>query len=70
MSIEYKGYDIVSDGTYGYFHVKCQGKGSVHNQLRGQYTTSAQAKTGIDIFLGSQPAKVEKKGTAKDGKAD
>lgn len=70
MSVEYKGYDIVSDGTYGYFHIKCRGKGSVHNKLRGSYTTTASAKIGVDVFLANQSEKVVKKGTVKDGKAD
>lgn len=51
MSLEYKGYQIVSDGTYGYKEIKPMGKGSVHLSLRGKFTNERIAKVAIDTHL-------------------
>lgn len=67
---EYKGYNIVSDGTYGFKEIKAIGKGSVHKELRGKFTHGSGAMKHIDQFLESQPAKVTKKEKVKDGKDD
>lgn len=48
---EYRGYAIEGDGTYGQKVIKPIGKGSVHLNLRGSYTTVAFAKRAIDVFL-------------------
>jgi hypothetical protein len=48
---EYRGYAIENDGTYGQKVIKPVGKGSVHLNLRGSYTTEAFAKRAIDVFL-------------------
>lgn len=49
--IEYKGYRIVSDGTFGYKQIKPYGKtGSVPKPLRGNFTASAEAIKCIDNF--------------------
>ena len=64
--MEYKGYDIVGDGTYGHKLIKAIGKGSVHLELRGSYTNSNFAQTAIDQFLANNPAK---KGAVKDGES-
>lgn len=50
MQEEYNGYLIVSDGTYGMKEIKPIGKGSVHLQLRGKYTSSTLAKAAIDLY--------------------
>jgi hypothetical protein len=48
--LEYRGYLIVGDGTYGYKEIKPAGKGSVHLSLRGAYTTAVFAKKAIDMY--------------------
>lgn len=66
--LEYKGYGIVGDGTFGYKEIKVIGKGSVHLELRDQkFTNSKQAELAIDSFLAKQPKKATKKETKKDG---
>lgn len=59
-TVEYKGYQIVADGTYGFKEIKPVGKGSVHLSLRGKYSNVRLAQLAID-------AHVSKKGEA-DGK--
>lgn len=51
MSVEYKGYQIANDGTYGFKEIKPLGKGSVHMSLRGKFTNDRIAKVAIDTFL-------------------
>lgn len=55
--MEYKGYMIVSDGTYGMKEIKPSGKGSVHNELRGKFTSTSLAMKSIDRFLSENPPK-------------
>lgn len=59
MSLEYKGYQIVGDGTFGNYLIKPLGKGSVHLSLRGTYTSSGVAKRSIDQY---ESKKVDKGG--------
>lgn len=69
--LEYKGYAIVGDGSYGYKSIKPIGKGSVHLELRNsRFTNDGFAKRAIDAFLAKQPEKVVKKKEAKDDKND
>ena len=49
--MEYKGYSVEGDGTFGYKKIKPVGKGSVHLALRGSYTTPKEACDAIDRFL-------------------
>ena len=49
--MEYKGYKIEGDGTFGYSEIKPIGKGSVHLSLRGSYTTPTFAMKHIDAYL-------------------
>lgn len=49
--MEYEGYKIESDGTFGYQHIKPLGKGSVHMSLRGAYTCKVEASKAIDKYL-------------------
>jgi|TARA_R110000796_G_scaffold103981_3_gene213490 hypothetical protein len=49
--MEYKGYKIEGDGTYGNKVIKPIGKGSVHKNLRGSFTTSVFAIKHIDAHL-------------------
>lgn len=48
--MEYKGYNIVGDNTYGYKLIKPIGKGSVPMELRGEYTSFPFAKQAIDAL--------------------
>lgn len=52
--MEYQGYKIEGDGTFGYKKIKPLGKGSVHLKLRGSYTTPTEACNAIDRFLATQ----------------
>jgi len=68
--VEYKGYNIVGDGTFGYKEIKPIGKGSVHLELRAmKFTNTKQAQLGIDAFLAKQPKKAVKKDKVKDGES-
>lgn len=49
--MEYKGYSIVGDGTYGNKLIKPIGKGSVPKELRGIFTTAQFAMKHIDGYL-------------------
>lgn len=49
--MEYNGFNIVGDGTFGYKHIKPTGKGSVALSLRGVYTTAYEAQRAIDAYL-------------------
>lgn len=62
MSIEYKGYKVVTEDPYMLKVIKPIGKGSVHLSLRGKFTTSGEACKAIDKFLVSQE-KVDGKAT-------
>ena len=57
MDIEYKGYKVMGDKTYGFKEIKPVGKGSVHLSLRGKYTTLAAARQAIDSYLDSKQVK-------------
>lgn len=59
--IEYKGYLIEADGTFGQKSIKPVGKGSVHMSLRGSYTSVPFAQRAIDLYLSQ---KVESNGKA------
>jgi hypothetical protein len=56
-AIEYKGYNIVGDGTYGHKEIKTIGKGSLPLQLRGSFTTSVFAQKAIDAYLHEKGSK-------------
>lgn len=64
--MEYEGYAIVGDRTFGYMNIKPIGKGSVPLELRGSYTNSNFAKKSIDTYLSTKKAvsngKVSKSG--------
>lgn len=59
--MEYRGYIIVSDKTFGYYEVKHTGKGSLPNMLSGKYTRSSFAKKDIDSYLSEKEKKIESK---------
>lgn len=49
--MEYKGYRIVGDGTYGMKHVKHVGRGACPKELLGSFTSTTQAMKMIDQVL-------------------
>lgn len=49
-SIEYNGYLIEGDGTYGMKVIKPIGRGSIPLELRGTFTTTTTAKRVIDVL--------------------
>lgn len=58
--VEYNGYRIVSDGTYGHMEIKQVGRGAIHLSLRGKYTTERVARQAIDNHLASKVNKDDK----------
>lgn len=58
--MEYKGYIIKSDKTFGYFEIRHTGKGSLPNSLAGSYTHTNLAKRAIDAWLDKKEEKVSK----------
>lgn len=60
--MEYRGYNIDSDGTYGFKVIKPVKAGSVPGELRGLFTTAVFAQRQIDLYL-------NEKEVSKDGKA-
>ena len=62
--MDYKGYDIKGDGSYGYKNIApIGGKGSIPVALKGTYTTSAFAERAIDAYLTTNK---KVKGNGKD----
>lgn len=49
--MEYKGYDIVSDGTYGMKLIKKIGPGTCPYILQGSYTKIVDAQHAIDQYV-------------------
>ncbi len=50
MPLEYSGYNIENDGTFGMKYIKPIGRGSIPMELRGAFTTANAAKRMIDIL--------------------
>lgn len=59
--MEYKEYRIETDGTFSMFVIKAKAQGQIPQELRGMYTSAAQAQIAIDGY-------VPKRGGKKDGK--
>jgi len=62
--MEYRGYKIEGDGTFGMKLIKPLGRGTVPKPLRGQYTGYREAKEAIDSYE-STKVKGQKNGEAK-----
>lgn len=67
MKIEYKGYAIVADGTFGYKNIKSIGAGVLPKTLRGSYTGFQQAKNAIDAHVSLKGVKQDGKKTSSSG---
>jgi hypothetical protein len=59
--MEYKGYNIVSDGTMGHYSIKPVGRGSVVAKLNGLYTTRQFAINAIDMHGANKKGKANDK---------
>lgn len=46
--MEYNGYKIVHDGSFGMYTIKPLGKGSTPKELKGRYTSYGAAQAAID----------------------
>lgn len=60
MNKEYNGYNIVSDGTYGYKEIKSLGRGALPLTLRGKFTSERVARQAIDYHLATKVTKDDK----------
>lgn len=60
MSLEYNGYKIVPDNTYGYKEIKSLGRGALPLTLRGQFTSEKVARQAIDYHLATKVNKDDK----------
>ena len=69
VEIEYRGFRIVGDGTYGQKLIKQRGSGDIPGSIKGSYTTAPFAKKAIDSYLDQptpkQKAKMEKEKNAE-----
>lgn len=61
--IEYRGYNITSDGTYLMRKIEAIGRGSVHLSLRGLFTNEKSARKSIDFY---EDNKIEKEEAQND----
>lgn len=48
--MEYRGYNIISDGTFSMYEIKRKGSGPVSIPLRGKYATTELARKFIDSY--------------------
>lgn len=55
--VEYKDFKIVSDGTFGMYHIKQPGSGATPTSLKGAYTSPTAAKNAIDMYVPKRGAK-------------
>jgi hypothetical protein len=46
--MEYKGYNIVGDGTFGMKLITNIGRGALPSELRGSFSSQYQAQRAID----------------------
>jgi len=58
--IEYNGYKIVGDGSYGYKEIKSLGRGALPLTLRGVFTSEKVARQAIDYHLATKVNKDDK----------
>ena len=49
--MEYKGFKILGDGTFGYKTIKSVGAGAVPKSLSGVYTSNPIAMKAIDAYV-------------------
>lgn len=56
MDIEYRGYIIEHDGSFGMKKIKAKGSGALPKALKGSFTNSANAIRVIDLYLAEKEA--------------
>lgn len=61
--MEYNGFNIKSDGTFGYLKVHTIGAGKLPKILGGLYTSIGNARKAVDSYINHKEA-------AKNGKAN
>lgn len=54
--LEYKGYRIEGDGTFGYQYIKPMKQGQVPTKLKGAFTTPLFAKRAVDAYISMKEA--------------
>lgn len=57
--MEYNGYKIEGDGTFGMKVIKPLGKGSVPMELRGRFTNTFFAMQAIDSYMEKKDGKAK-----------
>lgn len=67
--MEYKGYKIVGDGSFGMKVIKPLSRGTVPLPLRGKYTGYKEAQTAIDTYEATKD-KGRKNGKTTDQSRD
>jgi|JI10StandDraft_1071094.scaffolds.fasta_scaffold647062_2 hypothetical protein len=55
--MEYKGYNIVSDGTYGMRVIKGIGRGALPKDLNGAFSSDKTARKAIDLIVAKKEIK-------------
>lgn len=65
MTLEYNGYRIIGDGTFGQKLIQNIGRGSLPLSLRGSFTSVPQAQRAIDVVI---TEKGDKNGTTSERK--
>jgi len=60
--MEYRGYLIENDGVYGHKAIKYNGRGGLHTELRGVFTTYSIAQRAIDNVLALKEENANAKG--------
>jgi hypothetical protein len=69
--MEYLGYDIVPDGTFGNKLVRpVGGRGRLPKPLRGRFTSFADAKRVIDTVGPAKKKESVKNGTKNEGASE
>lgn len=64
--MEYKGFNIDGDGTFGMKVIKPTTRGSVPGELRGVFTTDRFAMNAIDFYLMGKDTKSNAKAVVGD----
>lgn len=60
MAVEYKGYKIEGDGTFGMKVIRRIGAGTLPQFLLGSYTKVENAKADIDSYLAQKQEEADK----------
>ena len=57
LNMEYKGFKIVPDGTFGMYEIRQPGSGAMPESLKGAFTSRAFATNAIDNYKPKRGAK-------------